>query len=164
MPWHKLYPILNSEFKINASSDDWKEVLVPERSKKLIGVCELISINSKIENINSISLFGNDCLKAAVFRRLKENLNVNQNIAFDIKPSSNISEYLNDNLIEIVSEIIILSKGKNIIKKIEFRKGKKGINIFKKVKYIYSIPNMITFKDLISEIVKINKENIISIT
>ena len=160
LPWYKLYPFLNEKYNMDFSEEVWKEILEPEKTKKLMVVCEFIAKNSKYTNIESIKLFGNECLEAAVFRRLKENLE-KKNVT-NIKPSSKLSDYLDEHLEIIITEILHLSKGKKIIDKIERKRQKEGflnyINVFDKNRFIYSIPQINTFKDLIFKIIKVESE------
>lgn len=164
LPWYELYPVLNKEYEIDISLENWKKILEPAKKKKLIGVCELIAENVEHTNIESIKLLGNECLEAGVFKKFKEDLEKKKVDTTNIKPSNQLSDYLDKYLVEIISEIIFLSKGKKIIEQIEMKRKKKGffnyINIFDKSRFIYSIPNINTFRDLILKIVEINKINI----
>lgn len=164
--WDKLYPFYNQEFEINATHEEWESVLVPASKKNLKDVCELIAKHKKHKDIQSIKLLGKECLEAGVFKRFKENLEKGKVDATNIKPSSLLSDYLDKYLVEIISETIFLSKGKRFIEKIEMKRKKKGflnyINIFDKDRFIYSIPNIETFRDLILKIIEIDKVNIIA--
>ena len=163
LEWEELYPFYNQEFEINATPEEWKAVLVPASKKNLKGVCEFIARHTKHKNIESIRLLGNECLEAGVYKKFIENLEKKKINTTNIKPSSQISDYLDKYLIEITSEILFLSKGKKIIEKIEMKRKKKGllnyINIFDKDRFIYSIPNIETFRDLILKIIEINTLN-----
>jgi len=164
--WERLYPFYNQEFEINATHEEWEAVLVPASKKNLKGVCELIAKHTSQRDIESIKLLGSECLEAGVFKRFKEDLEKEKVDTTNIKPSSLLSDYLDKYLVEITSEVIFLTKGKKVIEKIEMKRKKKGflnyINIFDKDRFIYSIPNIKTFRDLILKIIEIDKVNIIA--
>lgn len=153
LPWYKLYPILNEEFNINASSEEWMKILEPSKSKKLIDLCEFISTKGNYKHIKIVSLFGKECLEASIFKRIKKKMEHKKNIRLDeVKPTSFLSDYLEEYFDIIISETIFLSKGSKIIEKIEIKRKTKFFNLFEKQIYEYSIPNILTFRDLVLKI------------
>jgi hypothetical protein len=162
--WDKLYLVYNQEFKINATREEWEAVLVPASKKKLIDVCEFIAAKATYPNIQSVKILGNESLEAGVFKTLMDNL-TNKNVKTqNIKPSSKISDFLDEYMLEIITEVIFLSKGSTFIKKIEKKRRKKGIlnsvNVFEKDRFVYYIPDINTFKELILKIIEVRRDDI----
>ncbi len=105
LPWRKLSKYFNAEFEIQIAEEEWKNVFVPEKKKKLKGVCNLISRHAKTEIVKPIKLFGHNCLSASLFRTIKRNLSNRGVDTSELKPSSLVKPYLNNNFGEFVEQI-----------------------------------------------------------
>lgn len=161
VPWKKLSEYLNQEFKINIDEKEWCKILVPESSKKLIGVCGIIADNAVKDEFEPKNLFGTPCIKAAVFLTLKKNLKNKGVDVSNLKPSSLISEYLEKYFTPTLEEITLT--GTKPIKEINVKLKKSGfwnaINIFDKDRYEITFSNLVTFRDLTEKIIELKKLN-----
>ncbi|WP_321532354.1 hypothetical protein [uncultured Desulfuromonas sp.] len=69
--WKPLGRAMNEWFKVQYSDEQWHEVLEPAESKKLLGVCELISSTATRPSVIPLNIFGNRCLEAGAFVTLR---------------------------------------------------------------------------------------------
>jgi hypothetical protein len=106
LPWRQWTEWLNQCFNMEASRNEWRAVVKPVTKKTLWGVCLFISDKAEKEVVKPIRLLGRECLSAAVFLTLKKNLKRKGAATKDLKPSTNISEYLNndDNFSPLLEE------------------------------------------------------------
>ena len=95
--WKELSKFLNQEFRIDIPEKTWYDTLEPAKSKRLIDVCELISQNATKEYFQEKRLFGKPCLKASVFLTIKRNLEKKGVNVSDLRPSSNLTQYMDKN-------------------------------------------------------------------
>jgi hypothetical protein len=111
LPWHKLAHFYNQLFRIQVAMKDWKAVMCPEEERTLWDVCVLIAQHTRREGIHPVKRLGSDCLTAAVFLRLKQNLGQKGVAVKGLKPSSALSPYLNQHFSPMVEEIILFGEG-----------------------------------------------------
>jgi len=154
--WKKLSEFLNQEFRVHISQDDWKNVLEPDRSRKLIEVCRLLSYHAHKDSYLPKILFGKPCLKATVFLTIKRNLKGKGVDVSKLRPSSSLSAYMNKYFSPVLEEITLT--GTKPIDKIEIHRAKKGfwnvINILDPDRYKIWLGGIETFRDLTESIIE----------
>lgn len=92
--WKPLGRALNRWFGIRHSDDQWRAVLEPAKQRTLLAVCELIASTATRPAIVPLKLFGNNCLEAGVFVRLKIAL-ADAGLPVDaIRPSTPLAPWL----------------------------------------------------------------------
>ena len=97
LPWKEWTEWLNSCYGIDATKDEWKNIVKPISKKTIWEVSHFISERADKELIKPIKILGTECLSAAVFLTIKKNLKKKGVDIGGIRPSTNIEEYLNDN-------------------------------------------------------------------
>lgn len=163
LPWDQYSEFLNQEFKIDISKEDWDKVLNPDDENTLGDLCEFLSKVAKKENVKPIKILGVECLSAALFLTLKRNLkNKGVNIT-DLKPSTNIEEFLTvyENFSPFLEEVTLT--GVKIFEKLEYGQ----LQTERKYKYWIDklLPNLVykrpiktgdvkTFRQLIEKIIE----------
>lgn len=107
LPWEKWTEWLNKCYGFEAKRKEWEEVVHPTTKKTLWDVCLFISNRAEKELINPIKLLGNECLSSAVFLTLKKNLKAKGVNTGNLRPSTNISEFLDDkhNFSPLIEEV-----------------------------------------------------------
>lgn len=164
LPWQPLSEFLNQEFQISVTEKEWKSVLIPSSIRTLKDVCELNSKHSSKQDIQSINLFGRECLSAAVFLTLKKYLAKRNVNVSEIRPSTLITPYLEKYFSEMVEQTTIISNGKQLFDQFELKRKKTGffnyINVFDKNRYTFLTGNIKTFRDLTLKIIEVNKKHI----
>lgn len=153
IPWKKLYKILNQEFRVNISEEEWKQVFEPAKEKRLFEVCQLIAKYAETEIVEPVRLFGADCLSAAIFLNLKKKLKERGVDVSELRPSSKLSPYLEKHISHLLTEITLT--GLNPIETITEKRKHKGfwnaINIFDPNRYELVTGNIVTFRDLVEK-------------
>jgi hypothetical protein len=165
LEWKKLGEFLNQEFRIDITEKEWFDNLEPARSRKLIGVCELISNHAVKDSYEPKKLFGQPCVKAGVFLTIKRNLKQKGVNVSELKPSSSLVEYIDKYFSPVLEEITLT--GTRPIEKIETKiiakartKGFwKSINIFEPERQELLIGEVKTFRDLVEKIIEEKKKN-----
>ena len=156
MGWKKLGQFFNQEFRLDISEQEWYATLEPSKQRQLIDVCKLISKYAHKDNYEPKILFGHTCLKGTVFLAIKRNLQKKGVNVSDLRPSSDLSDYLVRYFSPMIEEITLTCT--RPIVKIEIRRKKKGfwntINIFDADRHEILTGEVKTFRDLIEQIVK----------
>lgn len=166
LSWQKWTDWLNECYAFKATRKEWERVVKPVREKTLWEVCLFISINANKEIIKPIKLLGKECLSSAVFLTLKKNLKAKGANVENLRPSTNISEYLDnkDNFSPLLEEVTLtgvrtfdeLTYGKLETKRrFKYWIGKLVANVIKKQPL--DTGNLITFRDLVNKIIENNK-------
>jgi hypothetical protein len=166
LPWDELAKFLNQEFRIEVSLSIWKNILNPDDKQTLGDVCDFLSTVAQKEIIIPVKRLGAECLSAAIFLTLKRNLKSKGADVSELRPSTEIAEFLNSNknFSPLMEEVTLL-----------------GVKTFEKIKsgkletdrrYKYWIdkifPNLVfrrpintgeinTFRDLIDKIMENDK-------
>lgn len=159
--WKKLSEFLNQEFRVKISQEEWYNVLEPARTRKLIGVCRLLSKYANKDTYEPKTLFGQPCLKAGVFLTIKKNLKYKGVDVSELRPSSSLPDYMDKYFSPVLEEITLT--GTKPIDKIDTRRKKKGfwnaINIFDPDRYEILTGDIKTFRDLIEKIIEEKNKN-----
>ena len=158
--WKPLADFLNKQFCIQATYQEWKQVLEPSYKATLKQVCTLIAKKTTYEDIRPVKLFGTECLSAAVFLTLKKYLK-RRNVDVDsMRPSTLINPYLKKHFSEMIEQISILSKGGKVFDRLEYARQKSGflnaINIFDKDRYYFLTGDIKTFRDITNRVIALN--------
>lgn len=151
VPWEKLYPFLNIEFNINLSWKEWMKAVMPEKEKTLWDLCVFISKHAKKEIIKPIRRFGKDCLGAAIFFTLKQNLSKRGVNVEGIRPSTPIITNPGDDFNYMMVEIIKTGAKPFKSLKLRYKEGIsfwQKINIFNPDRYYVNTGSINTFRDL----------------
>lgn len=155
MGWKKLSQFLNQEFRLDISEQEWYATLEPPKQRQLIDVCKLISRYAHKDNYDLKILFGHACLKGTVFLTIKKNLHKKGVNVSNLRPSSDLADYLGRYFSPMIEEITLT--GTRPIEKIEIRRKKKGfwntIDIFDADRFEILTGEVKTFRDLIEQIV-----------
>ena len=107
LPWDKYGDFLNQMFKIQVPRKNWKTILESENT--LGNLCDFLSTVAKKEIHKPITILGKECLSASIFLTLKNNLkNKGVNVE-NLKPSTNIAEFIdiNKNFSPVMEEATI---------------------------------------------------------
>lgn len=151
LPWGNLYKALNFKFKIDQSYSAWKKAIYPEKRKRIWDMCVFISQHAKKEVIHPIRILGKECLSAAIFLTLKQNL-LNRGIEEEyLKPSTNLIPFLDKHFPYIITEILLTgaktfdSLKPTLRNNISFWQK---INIFNPNRYYIDTGSIKTFGDL----------------
>jgi hypothetical protein len=159
--WKKLSEFLNQEFRVKISQEEWRNVLEPARTKRLIEVCRLLSKYAEKDTYEPKTLFGKPCLKAGVFLTIKKNLKDKGVDVTELRPSSSLTAYMDKYFSPVLEEITLT--GTKPIDKIETRRKKKGfwnaINIFDPNRYETLTGDIKTFRDLTEKIIEEKNKN-----
>ena len=166
LPWQEWTEWLNKCYRFEAKRAEWKEVVKPITEKTLWDVCLFISKRAEKEIIKPVKLLGNECLSSAAFLTLKKNLKIKGANVDNLSPSTNISEYLNNNhnFSPLLEEATLT--GVRTFDKLTYGK----LETERRFKYwidkiipnaIYKRPlktgDLITFRDLVNSIIENNK-------
>jgi hypothetical protein len=166
LPWQEWTEWINQSYGIVAKKDEWKRVVKPLTKKTLFDVCIFISERAEKEIIKPIKILGRECLTSAIFLTLKKNLKRKGANVKELKPSTNISEYLNDygNFSPLLEEATL--SGVKTFDELTYGK----LETERKFKYwidklipniIYRRPlytgDLITFRDLVNKIIENSK-------
>lgn len=166
LAWEPLSEYLNQKFQISPSPQEWKEVLTPAYKKDLESVCELISQHYTKEDLVYLKPFGQECISVTIFKKLMSSFESQGIETSDIKPSTELSPYLDKYFSDIIFQILILSKGKRIFEEFEIDiqredSSKKGIfrfiSFFSVTRCNFKTGNILTFGDLVNKIIKVNE-------
>jgi hypothetical protein len=159
--WKKLAEFLNQEFRVHIRRGEWRNVLEPAGTRKLIEVCRLLSKYAEKDLYEPKTLLGKPCLKAGVFLTLKKNLKGKGVNVSELRPSSSLAAYLDKYFSPMVEEITLT--GTSPIDKIETRRKKNGfwnaINIFDPDRYETLTGEIKTFRDLTEKIIEEKNQN-----
>lgn len=159
--WKELSKFLNQEFRIDINEKTWYDTLEPAKTRQLIGICELISKNATKQYFQKKRLLGKPCLKAGIFLTIKRNLEKKGVNVSNLRPSSNLTEYLVKHFSPMLQEITLT--GTKPIEKIELRRRKKGfwnaINLFDPERHEFLTGEVKTFRDLVEEIIDERDKN-----
>jgi hypothetical protein len=159
--WKKLAEFLNQEFRVHIRRGEWRNVLEPAGTRKLIEVCRLLSKYAEKDLYEPKTLLGKPCLKAGVFLTLKKNLKGKGVNVSELRPSSSLAAYLDKYFSPMVEEITLT--GTSPIDKIETRRKKNGfwnaINIFDPDRYVTLTGEIKTFRDLTEKIIEEKNQN-----
>lgn len=154
--WKKLSQFLNREFRLDIPAQEWYATLEPPKQRQLIEVCKLISKYAHKDNYEPKILFGHACLKGTVFLAIKRNLQKKGVNVSNLRPSSDLSDYLLSYFSPLIEEITLT--GTRPIEKIEVRRKKKvfwgTVNIFDTDRFEILTGEVKTFRDLIEQIVR----------
>jgi hypothetical protein len=164
LPWDELYLFYKNLFDLKITHSEWNEFWNLTKSEKtLYDFCEFISINSKLEDIKPIKILGTECLSASVYYEFLKRLKNKNTLVSKISPNSELKNFLIDDndFSNIISEMIVLSKGRRVISKIIVSKKKNNFwnikSIFNKNYYYYFGDEIITFRDLIEKIIELQR-------
>lgn len=92
--WWQLGCGMNGWFKINASDEQWRDVLEPAKESTLRGVCELIVEQGAVGRMLApVSVFGAECLPAGAFLTIRSLLREHGADVTNLSPSSELAEY-----------------------------------------------------------------------
>jgi len=165
--WNELGVFLNKEFKINEPLEKWNSILNPENKKTLGDLCDFLAATAEKETINPIKILGNECLSAATFITLKNNLRNKGVDVGDLRPSTKIKDFLDvyENFSPLIEEVTLT--GVRVFDKLEYEK----LEPQRRYKYWIDqiLPNYIykegsitageveTFRDLIQKIIENKK-------
>jgi len=164
--WDDFGKFLNQEFRIEVSKEEWKLILTPETKKTIWDVCQFLAKMAIKEKVRPVKILGQECLSAAVFLTLKKNLQKKGVDVSGLKPSTLISEFLEEdkNYSPLIEEATLT--GVRTFDKLEFGQLKTE----RILKYFVDrfFPNLIykrpietgkvkTFRDLVERIIE-NKE------
>ena len=159
--WRKLGQYLNKAYNIEVSEESWKKVLEPAKERKLWDVCKLISSKAIKLEPTSIKIFGQKCISASMFRVLKENLRERGVDVSNMKPSSFLSEYLNDNyeaiMLEITKYEVKVIEKLTMRRKLNKRSIWNRINIFDFDSHEVIPIGIETFRELIEKVIEEKK-------
>jgi hypothetical protein len=163
VPWDKLYIAINNMYDIHVAKQDWMEAVLPETQKTVWDYCVFVSKYSKKEVIKPIKICGKECMSAAIFLTLKNNMKRRGLNIENLRPSSDISTYLS---IKEFSNFmpVLLKTGVKTFDVFEERL-RKDLTFWQKINilnpnrfYIYTGPIQ-TFKDLSKKICDALEEN-----
>jgi hypothetical protein len=87
----KLAKVYHQSFKLNRPISELENILTDENNRTVSDFCEYIAKHAERQKIEPISLLGQNCQTASIFRTLKQNLSNNGADTRDIKPSSEIN-------------------------------------------------------------------------
>ncbi|MEN2486252.1 hypothetical protein AAYQ05_00505 [Flavobacterium sp. B11] len=120
--WNELAVFLNKEFKINEPLEKWNSILNPEDKRTLGELCDFIAKVAEKEIINPIKILGDECLSAAVFITLKNNLRNKGVDVGDLGPSTKIKDFLDvyENFSPLIEEVTLT--GVRVFDKLEYEK------------------------------------------
>ena len=161
--WKELSMFLNQEFRIDVDESIWQQTLEPSKRRKLIDVCELIARHATKEYFQPKIIFGQNCLKASVFLTIKNNLKAKKVDVSELRPSSNLSFYINKYFSPVMEEITLtgtktIGKLSTVSAKKEFSKT---INIYEDYIDVIYVENTETFRDLVSKIIDERNQKIL---
>lgn len=162
LEWKNLSEFLNQEFRINIPDNKWFEALEPAKAKKLSGVCTLISNYAVKDSYEAKKLFGTPCIKAGLFLTIKRNLERKGVDVSELKPSSNLAEFLNKYFSPVLEEITLTgAKGIEISKtKTKNEITNKGFwKSFKMEQQELVLTDLKTFRDLMEKIIENTNRN-----
>lgn len=92
--WKPLGRAMNKWFQVDYSDDQWHKVLEPADTKRLFGVCELISVKATRQAVVPLNIFGNRCLEAGAFVALRAAL-ANSGIPVEsLRPSTRLHPWV----------------------------------------------------------------------
>ena len=91
--WSQLAVALNTKWNVQIPLDEWRVVLLPAKTKRLRGVCELLSSNALTKFVIPPHIFGRRCASAGIFYAIRELLELDGAEVSQLTPSSMISEY-----------------------------------------------------------------------
>jgi hypothetical protein len=158
--WQPLSRYLNTQFNIDISEEDWKRTLTPASKRTLADLCQLISEHWAQQDIQPIILFGQECISAAIFLTLKKYLQRRNVDVSELRPSTLVTEYFEKHFSEMIEQITIISKGRQIFDEFGPKRKKEGfinyINIFDKDRYMFLTGDVLTFRDLVQKIISLN--------
>lgn len=97
VPWEEYSEFLNQEFRIDVPRAKWKSILNPDDTQTLGDLCDFLSTVAKKEVSKPIKRLGAECLSAAIFLTLKRNLKIKGVNVDDLRPSTKMEEFLDDN-------------------------------------------------------------------
>lgn len=161
VPWEEYSEFLNQEFKIDVPIKTWKSILSPDDTQTLGDLCDFLSTVAKKEIVKPTKRLGAECLSAAIFLTLKRNLKIKGVNVADLRPSTKIEEFLdnNQNFSPLIEEVTLT--GFKTFDKLEYGKLRKE----RRLKYwidkifpnwVYRRPlntgDIQTFRDLVERI------------
>ena len=162
LPWNQMALFHNQLFGIKVAMNDWKAVMCPEDERTLWDVCELIAQHARREGIQPVKRLGKACLTAAVFLRLKRNLQQKGVMVKGLKPSSALSPYLNQYYSPMVEEITLFGEGilphltlKNPFRKRIFNSWVNWILPTYRWEAEFDTGDIVTFRDLTQRIIEV---------
>lgn len=165
--WDELAVFLNKEFKINEPLEKWNSILNPENKKTLGDLCDFLAVTAKKEIINPIKILGDECLSAATFITLKNNLRNKGVDVVNLRPSTKIKDFLDvyENFSPLIEEVTLT--GVKVFDKLEYEKLKPQRRYKYWIdqilpSYIYNEETIAageieTFRDLIQKIIENKK-------
>lgn len=104
--WKELCKYYCQVFEIEEYEIEFRNSMLPIEKKTIKDFCEFISKRAVKPELKSVKLFGRDCEEAGIFKYLKRKLaDENESKSNEIKPSSNIENYMNDFGFKIVEEV-----------------------------------------------------------
>jgi hypothetical protein len=112
LPWPKLADAFNAYWNMNASREQWRQVLTPENNRTIRDVCGFIAAHGQIENVNPPKLFGRECAPAGVFFAVRDLLSRGGADVTDVVPSSELKNYAINHADVFVNEISRLAPGR----------------------------------------------------
>lgn len=161
LPWYEYADFLNQEFGIEVPVKKWNAILEPDDKQTLGDLCDFLSSVAEKEIVKPVRRLGAECLSAAIFLTLKRNLkNKGVNVT-ELRPSTQIEEFLdiNENFSPLLEEVTLT--GVKTFDKIEYGK----LQTEKRFKYwidrifpnwVYRRPlhtgDIQTFRDLVEKI------------
>lgn len=161
LPWDGYANFLNKEFRIDVSLKEWDLVLNPDEKRTLGQLCDFLSTVARKESVKPIKRLGDECLSAAIFLTLKRNLMQKGVNVTDLRPSTNIQEFLevNKNFSPLMEEVTLT--GVKTFDKLTYGK----LQTERRFEYwidkifpswVYRRPihtgNLLTFRDLVEKI------------
>jgi hypothetical protein len=125
VPWEEYSEFLNQEFKIDVPVKKWKLILNPDDTQTLGDLCDFLSTVAKKETVKPIKRLGAECLSAAIFLTLKRNLRIKGVNVADLRPSTRIEDFLdnNKNFSSLIEEVTLT--GLKTFDKLEYGKLRK---------------------------------------
>lgn len=107
----KLAKVYHENFKLKTPISELENLLIDEKNKTLSDFCEYISKFAKRQEIKPITLFGQKCQTASIFRTLKTNLSERNVDTSDLRPSTKINEFFLKNDGILFDEVNKLAPG-----------------------------------------------------
>jgi hypothetical protein len=94
VPWKEYAQFINQEFRINVPIAKWESILNPDDTQTLGDICDFLSTVAEKEIIKPTKRLGAECLSAAIFLTLKRNLKIKGADVTDLRPSTKIPAFL----------------------------------------------------------------------
>jgi len=110
--WRELARMLNSQFKVNISQEEWRCALKPHGKRTLRDVCNLLARHVSLPQISRLKALGANCPTGAAFLALRDEINATGLDAKRIRPSTPLNQWLRLHSENIISATVRLLPGK----------------------------------------------------